>query len=176
MNNFEVEIRSFISKEKYEELMLFFRTEGKFLNKDNQVTYYFDSPQDLRIQKNDFTSKIWLKKGKIHDDQREEIEIHFPKEDFEKIEALFLQLGYNIDIKWFRNRHVFEWNEIKVMLDNTKGYGYIIELEKMSESLNKDESLRELIKYMEKLEIPITPKVEFNKQYNHYKDNWRDLV
>ncbi|MDD2388098.1 MAG: hypothetical protein PHP52_15095 [Bacteroidales bacterium] len=40
-----------------------------------------------------------MKKGKIHDDSREEIEIKFDKNDFEKLETLFLSLGYNIEIK-----------------------------------------------------------------------------
>ncbi len=78
----EVEVRSFISEGKYEELINFFSKNGKHISTDNQTTYYFDTKTDLRIQKNDFFSKIWLKKGKIHDDAREEIEIKFRKEDF----------------------------------------------------------------------------------------------
>ena len=41
--NIEVEIRSFISKERYEELLEFFKKEGKFISEDYQETYYFDS-------------------------------------------------------------------------------------------------------------------------------------
>ena len=52
MNNIEVEIRSFISPEKYQELLFFFHKEGKFLNEDEQETYYFDAEEDLRIQRN----------------------------------------------------------------------------------------------------------------------------
>src|SRR3989344_6831132 len=98
----EVEVRSFVSKEKYEELLKFFKKEGHFINEDYQETYYFNSVEDLRIQRNNFFSKIWLKKGKIHDDYREEIEIKFHKDDFEKLERLFKALGYDIEIKWFR--------------------------------------------------------------------------
>jgi adenylate cyclase class IV len=82
-NNIEVEIRSFISKEQYNELLKFFNKEATLVKKDKQKTIYFDSKQDLRIQKNNSTTKVWIKKGKVHDNFREEIEIHTKKEDFE---------------------------------------------------------------------------------------------
>ena len=56
MENIEVEIKSFITKEEYDELVKFFRKNAEFINEDNQTTYYFDCEQDLRIQKNDFFS------------------------------------------------------------------------------------------------------------------------
>ena len=130
--NIEVEIRSFLNKEKFNELLEFFKQEGKYLGEDYQETYYFDCEEDLRIQKNKNYSKIWLKKGKLHDDHREEIEVKFDTNYFDTLEKLFLGLGHNIEIKWFRTRHTFDWENLSVMLDYTKGYGYILELEKMS--------------------------------------------
>lgn len=62
--NTEVEIRSFITKEKYKELIEFFNKEAEFVNEDYQENYYFDTKEDLRIQKNNFFSKLWMKKGK----------------------------------------------------------------------------------------------------------------
>jgi uncharacterized protein YjbK len=58
----EVEIRSFITEIQYNEFLNFFVREGKTLGKDYQETYYFDCPEDLRIQKNDSGAKIWMKK------------------------------------------------------------------------------------------------------------------
>ena len=174
--NIEVEIRSFISKEQYEGLIKYFTENAELVNKDYQETFYFDSDEDLRIQKNDFFSKIWLKKGKLHDDHREEIEIKSKKEDFEVFEKLFLSLGYNVDIKWFRNRHTFKWEDISVMIDYTKGYGYIIEFEKMSTEENKNLTLELLKNKFQTLNIPISPKEDFNKKYIHYKENWKTLT
>jgi len=124
MQNIEVEIRSFISEEKYRELLDFLKKEGEFLGEENQKTYYFDTPQDLRIQKNDDYAKIWMKKGKLHDEHREEIEIKFDKSEFGNLEKLFLALGYNIEIKWFRKRFEFKWDNINVCLDFTKCRNY----------------------------------------------------
>jgi len=174
--NIETELRSFISKEKYHEMIEFFKKNGEFVSEDYQETYYFDCEQDLRIQKNNFFSKIWMKKGKIHDDSREEIEIKFAKEDFEKLEKLFLELGYEVKIKWFRNRHSFKWNGVDVMIDYTKGYGHIIEMEIMSNEDNEDLSLKILHEKFKELGIEITSREEFDKKFNHYKENWRELV
>ena len=175
-NNIEVEIRSFISPEKYQELLSFFHQAGKFIGEDYQETYYLDAGQDLRIQRNNTYAKIWLKKGKLHDEHREEIEIKFDKENFEMLEKLFLTLGYNPNIKWFRTRHTFEWQGITIMLDYTKGYGYIIELEKMSTEEEKEKSLRLLKEKLQSLDILLTSKEEFDTKYKYYKENWQELI
>lgn len=176
MSNYEIEIRSFISEDKYKELIEFFRINGEFVNEDYQETYYFDTKEDLRIQKNNFFSKIWMKKGKIHDEHREEIEIRFEKDDFEKLEKIFLAADINVQIKWFRNRHTFKWQGINVMIDYTKGYGYIIELEKMSDEENKATVLEELKNKLNSLNIVLTPKEEFDRKFKDYKEKWRELT
>jgi predicted adenylyl cyclase CyaB len=112
----------------------------------------------------------------MHDDHREEIEVQFPKEDFDKLEQIFLALGYNVKIKWQRRRFVFSWQDIEVMVDYTKGYGYIIELEKMAEESNKEETLEMLKAKLASLGIPLTLKEEFNRQFKFYQDNWRKFL
>lgn len=172
----EVEIRSFIVEEKFQELLEFFGKRGKKISEDSQETHYFDSKEDLRIQKNNFHSKIWMKKGKLHDDQREEIEVKVDKDDFEKLGTIFQATGLKVQIKWFRTRHTFEWEGISVMLDHTRGYGHILELEKMSDESQKDEILKLLKSKMESLGIAQTPKSEFDEKYKFYKENWKTLV
>lgn len=174
--NIEVEIRSFISKEKYEELLEFFNKEAKLIKEDFQETHYFDCDQDLRIQKNNAGAKIWMKKGKIHDDAREEIEIKTNGDGFEKSKKLFNYLGYNIEIKWLRKRNQFIWGNIKVCLDYTKGYGYIIELEILTSEEEKEKTLEDLKEKLEGLNIPLTPKEEFELKFHNYKKNWKTLI
>lgn len=175
--NIEVEVRSFISKEQFKRLMNFMKQNAEFLGEDYQITYYFSGPVDLRIQKNDNLAKLWLKKGKIHDKYREELEIKFDKDDFEKLEKLLKVLGYEIEIKWFRDRKRFLWNGIKATVDNTRGYGYIIELEKLvDESEDKERIHAELEEKLKSLGVDITPKEIFEEKFNHYKKNWRSLT
>ncbi len=174
--NIEVELRSFITKEKFEELLKFFSENSKLTKKDYQETFYFDHKEDLRIQKNNSYSKIWLKKGKLHDDAREEIEIKFNKEEFEKLEKLFNALGNNVKIKWFRERNQFDWNGIKVCLDYTKGYGHIIELERLSNEHEKLKNIELLKQKFKELDLEITPKEEFENKFNYYEKNWKTLT
>lgn len=172
----EVEIRSFISKEKHDELLDYFKKNSDFIKDDYQETFYFDTKEDLRIQRSRFHSKIWMKKGKIHDDHREEIEVKFSRDDFERLERLFSVLGYNVQIKWFRKRHQFDWDGIKVCLDYTKGYGYIIELEKICSDEKKDTVLEKLKERLSSLNIELTPRETFERKFQHYKENWRTLT
>lgn len=176
MENIEVEIRAFISKERYEELLEFFKQNAELEKEDFQETHYFDCEQDLRIQKNNAGSKIWMKKGKIHDDAREEIEIFTQGDKFEDLGKLFNNLGHNVEIKWLRNRNQFNWNGTKVCLDFTKGYGYIIELEKISDDENKEKVLQELKQKLAELKVQETPKEIFTEKYNYYKEHWRELI
>jgi predicted adenylyl cyclase CyaB len=117
-----------------------------------------------------------MKKGEIHDNHREELEIKFGKEEFEKLEKLFLSLGFNVQIKWFRKRFEFQWQDISVCLDFTKGYGYIIELEKMASEEDKEKEYENLKQKLESLNIHLTPKEEFDKKFLYYKENWKTLT
>lgn len=175
-NNLEVEIRSFITKTEYEELLKFFEENSKKVKEDFQETHYFDCKEDLRIQKNNSGAKIWMKKGKLHDDWREEIEIKLSNEDFDKIKNIFNSLGMETEIKWLRDRKQFDWNGTKVCLDFTKGYGYIIELEKITSQDEKEKVFAELQEKLKELNVKLTPKEEFDNKFNYYKENWRSLI
>ncbi len=172
----EVEIKCFISKENYQRLLDFFKSNAEFINEDYQETYYFNSVEDLRIQRNNSFCKIVLKSGKIHDYHRKELEIKLDKNDFEKLEKLFNALGYEIEIKWFRKRNNFKWQDIDVSLDFTKGYGYILELEKMSNDENKEKNLLLLREKLKLLGVNETRKEEFDKIFENYKKNWKELT
>ncbi len=175
--NIEVEIRSFISKEKYNKLKKYFDKKAKFISSDEQETHYFDCDQDLRIQKNQHYSKVWLKKWEdLHDDAREEIEIKFNKDNFPEAQKLFNALGHQVEIKWFRKRLSYEWEDINVCLDHTRGYGFILELEKMASENDKAKALSHLKSKLSELNIDLTPKEEFSKKYEYYKENWQKLV
>src|SRR3989338_1313808 len=176
IKNIEVELRSIISKEKYEELLKFFKQNSKFFGEDYQETYYFDFESNFRIQRNNSGAKIWYKNGKVHDDIREEVEIHINKNDFDRLERLLGKIGHSVKIKWFRKRNQFDWNGIIISLDYTKGYGYIIEMELMSSEDDKEKNLQILKQKFSELNIPITPKEEFKKKYEEYIENWEELT
>jgi predicted adenylyl cyclase CyaB len=173
----EVEVRSFISKERYEELLVFFMKSAEFIKEDYQETIYFDCDKDLRLQRNNYYAKIWLKEGKVHDNLREETEIEIKREDFEDAKELFRLLGYKTEIVWHRKRKQFLWkDDITVCLDYTEGYGYIIELEKIVEQEEGERIYNCLVKEMNDLDIKITSKEEFQEKFDYYKKNWRKII
>ena len=62
------------------------------------------------------------------------------------------------------------------MVDYTKGYGYILELEKMADETSKEETLKLLREKFALLNIPLTSKEEFGEQFKNYQENWRNLI
>lgn len=172
----EVEFRSFISKEQYVRLLEFFKREGKLISEDEQESWYFEAPVDVRIQRSTTGAKIWAKRGVVHDEAREEVEIPIQPKEFDRVAQLFSWLNYPISIKWFRHRFTFNWNEITVTIDSTKGYGDIIELEKMSDEQNVEKTKNLLTEAFKQLNVPITPREEFEKKYADYKERWQDLT
>ncbi len=176
MNNMEVEIRSFITKEKYDDLVKFFNRNGKLMKEDDQETHYLTARGDLRIQKNNYFSKVWFKTGRMHDEIREEYEIKLPTQQFADLERIFSLMGHKAKVKWYRKRFEYSWKGATVCLDYTRGYGYIMELERMCSSGEKAKALKELKSLMSKLGIRATPKSEFDRRYKEYVKNWKKLT
>ncbi len=176
VRDIEIEARSFIDKKEYGRLVEFMDENAKFLREVNDETVYFDPDGNLRIRKDNETSYLIVKGGKIHDKHRQEIEIECKREDFKNLEKILEALGFTVEIRWHRKRKEYKWNKVKVLLDNTKGYGYIIELEVMENKRNKDEIHNFLKEKLKSLGIKITPKGIFDKKFEYYKRNWRRLI
>ena len=172
----EVEIRSFVSKEKFAQLYSLMQAEGEHMATDEQETHYFDVPQDIRIQQNNFSAKMIIKKGAVHDEAREEIEVKMPREQFSELQTFFAALHYQVRVKWFRTRHTFRWQGLTVMLDYTKGYGYIIELEKPGEPGDQAAVLAMLKEKLASLDVNQTERAVFEERFQHYQAHWPELV
>lgn len=172
----EVEVRSLLSQEEYYRLVGEMEEKGEKLKEDKQITFYFSGEKDLRIQKNTEFAKLWFKGGEIHDDHREEIEVKFDREDFSQLQKLLLMMGYEVDIKWYRKRHKFEWNGFEVCIDHTPGYAHIIEIEKMCEEGEEEEVHEKLVEALRELGVEKTPKDRFDEKYQNYKENWGDIL
>jgi len=175
-NNIETEVRSFISPSQYRRLLGYFKNNAKFLGREDQVTYYFSGESDLRIQKTNGVAKLWLKGGKLHEKYREDIVVRCRLEDFENLEVLLFRLGYKPEIKWFRKRSNFLWRGVNVAVDSTKGYGNIIELEKMGTVEAAPRYHKILLARLNELGVELTPKEEFDRRFAYYKKNWKKLV
>ena len=174
MENIEVEIKTLLTKEQYQQFLAFFSKKGELLDEDDQITYYFDGDKDLRIQQNNSYSKIVLKEGAMNAQQRDETEILCDRDYFEELEHLFTALGYEIKIKWFRHRHSFAWQGITVTVDDTQHFGYMIELEIMSTPENKDTALATLKKKMQVLGLQENPEL-LQRKHEEYVKHWKEF-
>lgn len=174
--NIEVEIKSFITKQDYGRLNSFFLKNARLIHEDSQETCYFSGPKDIRSQKSKNSAKLIFKTGRVHDEQRGEIEVRVNKDDYNNLQLIAQELGLEPEIIWFRNRKLFKWQSIDVSLDYTKGYGYIIEMEKLSDHDHKDKDLKLLKSKLAELKIQLTRRDEFEKAFAHYKANWRELT
>jgi predicted adenylyl cyclase CyaB len=176
MKSIEVEIRSFLTDDEYERLSALFDKRCGSSPEDVQVTYYFDTPTDVRIQRNSNGCKIWMKHGQLHDDAREEVEIHCAHEDFEKLKQLFSALGHAVKVVWLRKRRTYRWDDMTVCIDDTEGYGKIIELEQMATDGDQARVLQGLRERLLELGISETPKEEFRRRYMEYLGRWRTII
>lgn len=172
----EVELRSIITKQKYDQLLKFFKSKAKFLGKEEQLTHYLDDNGTLRLQKTNDVSKIWLKQGRIHETVHEEMQVEFPSNRFKDLVNLFDSIGKDAKIKWIRIRYNFRWEGANVMLDYTKGYAHILEIEIISEKKNSIREKRKIELLFKKLGVLPTPKREFDSKYNFYRKNWKKLI
>ena len=173
--NIEVEVRSFIDDKQYSEILSKLRKGARFIKEIDEETVYFSGDKDLRLRRSEKEAFLILKEGEIHDDHRKEFEVKFDVFNFDNMENLLKSLGYKIEIKWFRKRLEFQQDDIKILLDDTKGYGKIIELEKMVQAGEKKihKRLKDKLKCFN---IEITSKKEFNKAFEYYKKNWKNLI
>lgn len=179
----EVELRSFLSEQQFSALLERFRREAEYLGVDEQETYYLVPnaegaavAADLRIQQNTKGAKIWMKFGKMHEPKREEVEIPVSWEDFGKLQELFSALGYRVGVPFYRTRHRFRWDGVEVMLDFTKGYGHVLELEKLTDEHGADDALLELERRMSTLGFSPVSKPEFDARLANYLANWKQRV
>lgn len=172
----EVELRCFISEKKYNELLRFFRVNGRFMHQENQITHYLDDTGNLRLQKNDKFAKVWLKIGKLHAVEHHEMEARFPREEFEELEKIFAVMGKPTRIKWVRSRHTFRWKGANIMLDYTKGYGHMLELEMLPPKGGEGAARKKLAALIGELGLKPTPKSELDRRYASYKRDWKKLV
>ena len=174
--NVECEVRTLLTEGQYEGLKAFLAREAEFKGEDMQETRYFEGPHDLRIQRSTSCAKVWLKKGKMHDECREEIEIKLEPERFGELEKLFDTLGYSTGIVWHRHRMRYMWGDVDVSLDHTKGYGRVIELEKMSDEAEKEPTLRYLKDKLAELGLRPTPKPVLHERFTYYRERWKELL
>jgi predicted adenylyl cyclase CyaB len=172
----EVEYRLFLDKNTYNRLEKKFHKTFSFLGVQKQITYYLNDDIDTRIQISNKQSRLWQKLGNLHDISRKEIDILFSKEDGNKLLEIFENLGFSIKVAWYRERKSFKSDDITIELDNTIGYGMILEIEILCNENDIKISREKIENFLKKFHLVPSKKDLFDKAYARYQKNWKELT
>ncbi|MFH1456256.1 MAG: hypothetical protein ABIF40_04890 [archaeon] len=171
----ENEVRGLISRNKYQDFLKLFSREGELVKVDEQLTYYFKGDQELRIQQNLSHAFVQVKIGGINSEQKQKITVRYAHEQFPELKLLFLNLGYEINSVWKRKRHEFRWGGVKVTLNDTLGYGCLIDMEVMSQEQNP-EIVNELKNKFCSLGIEPTTQEVMDDKFEWFQRHWKTFI
>lgn len=135
MKNIEVEIRGFLTENKYRNLGKYLDENAKSKTIDDRETVFFMIPGATlkiarQLQKN--TAKIALKTGQISKGGQKEYEIEIKPDAFEEAVDLFKELGFKDIQRTSQKRVDYKYrNWCEISLKWSKDWGYHFEIEKV---------------------------------------------
>ena len=173
--NIEVEVRSLITPMEYRRLKAFLKRHGKPLGSHRDQNTYFDRDGKLRIAVEPYGAFLKYKGGKIHAQAREEILVPISRKDITKLERLLQHLGFRVVVRWSRQREKFLWRGATITLDQTRGYGRMIDIEKMATPRTTGKTHQKLRGLAAELGLRPTPSRELSRRYRWYLRNWRQF-
>jgi len=110
----EIEFKFLLNENERKSLINFLETNNaEKVREEEQDNFYYVAPGnlDLRIRRTDNESILILKKGWMHDEDREEVEVECKREDYAKLDEILRALGYKYDTKWYRKRTEYKYQD-----------------------------------------------------------------
>lgn len=152
--------------------------KAKLVSQGTQDNWYYVAPgkNDLRIRRTDNEALIVLKKGWMHDDDREEIEVKVDRKDFLQLDKIFKALGYKYDTKWYRKRKEYKYKNFSITIDYNAGYGWVTEIERTVRAGGEEKAKKEILDIAKEIGIKPASKALFDKMYKYYKKNWPHYI
>jgi predicted adenylyl cyclase CyaB len=170
----EVELRTFISEQQFNQLLQHLLSTGDELEHTRQITHYLNHPTDTRVQISTEGGRVWQKLGKMHERSRQELEVLMSKINAEIMLDIFHNLGFSMKVSWYRERRAYQIGEMTVSLDNTIGYGRILEAEIRCAESEIDTSHNKLQAFFGSLGLKPGTKEEFDAAFTDYLRTWRE--
>jgi len=172
----EIEVKFLLSDTDRQILKDFLEAKGLEPHfRETQDNYYYNSPEglDLRIRRTDTNAYLILKKGWMHDEDREELEVRVDEEAFDTLDSILTNLGYDYNTKWHRERTEYHYHDFAITLDFNAGYGWVAEIEKVVSEGEEDSAKQEISALAQEIGLQPTPPEVFDKMYHYYKKNWQ---
>src|SRR3989338_10098633 len=131
----EIEIKSLLTKEKYQELKTVLPQKFQKINRDSITTIRF-KPKDIRIRYSDKLNELVFKDGDPTHFSRTELTINLKdKEDCQQMIYLLKELGFKDDPSWIKHKEEFvldyAGNEYTLSLQHIENFAYLLEAEIM---------------------------------------------
>jgi len=150
MNNIEVERRSFLSEEKYKELITILEQNAVSLGQDDKnVVFYVFKDKLIKVvdEKSKGKAKIVYKSDHIcNSNSLEEIEIPISPNDFEKANLLISKiLTADTVLHSFQQRHNYSYKGTEIALKYSDTWGHHVEIEVMVNNADKAEEAEKKI-------------------------------
>ncbi|MDD3453443.1 MAG: hypothetical protein PHN42_04165 [Bacilli bacterium] len=167
-----LEKRTFVNQEKLIELISFFDQNCSKKEVEKQIIYFYHTEREFRIIRTNKYIKMNLKAENINEID-DDIFIA-PKYDITLIN-MFNKLGIKIDLKRYRIRHKYIYNNLYITLDENIKFGNVLRIR-----IQDDKTTSELEKIIfdlyEKLNIESSNMELFNELYSKYKIEWVNLT
>lgn len=169
---YEIEMKSILSKEKYEQLAKELPSKMKVINEEKIHTTKY-TPGDIRLRYSDKMFEIVCKEGDATKVCRKEIRLPLhTKEQLDKFGEMLTLMNFKPDPSWTKNKIEFEYFlngfPYVICLQNIENFQYILEVEHMSEKDDSEIHKPNLVKIIKELGCePIEPK-EFSKRIAKY--------
>jgi predicted adenylyl cyclase CyaB len=175
----EVELKFLLSSKDKTALQNFLQAQNaQLVKREIQENWYYatQGDTDLRIRRTDTKAFLILKKGWMHNENREEVEVEVKREAFELLDTILRSLGYDYDTKWYRERTEYILDNFTITLDFNAGYGWVAEIEQVVPAGKEDQAREAIVQLARRIGLKPTPKEIFDKMYQHYKKNWQYYI
>lgn len=173
---YEIELKSLLTKEKYQQLLSELPKKLKVINKETIHTTRY-RPGDVRLRHSDKTIEIVCKEGDVTQISRKEIKIPLvSKEKLSYFSQIFDMLGFKPDPPWLKHKeeYIYKFKDFDyvVCIQHIENFAYILEVEFLSQTNNAEihePNLKEIIRELGC--EPINP-AEFSEKIKDYiKEN-----
>lgn len=111
----------------------------------------------------------------VHGTARSELEYRINVNSIDELDKLLLECDFKYQAKWSRDREEYKFQDYNVSIDRNAGYGYIVEFEKIVESISEVENTKGNIRQiLNKLGLKELPQQRLDRMFEYYNNHWQE--
>lgn len=168
----KIEKRTFVDKDKFNELVKYFDDNSNKKETERQIIYFYHTEKDFRIIRTKNYIKMDLKPDNINDKEQT---VYVANKYDQSLIDMFYNLGISVDFKRYRIRHKYLYKNYYITLDENIKFGNVL---RITININEDsQTIDKMIQDLyDELNIKKSSMDMFNELYSKYRTNWVDLT